>query len=279
MNAEQVHAVIAAGLEEPELLQHWMQHPDQVRQFGVDPAEVDWRGLWLFAGLGTKVRHNPLRTALPLTFRVLKATALDIEIFSHYALQSAALRHQGKNSFEDKVTSLYAFLENWLDLSDNRHALLWDTIRHEVLLASLQNASRDGHTEKKMSDLPPLGDAPQLSVNVVPTINGTLTLREMSYDPDRVQALLMVGSSVLEQLEKELCYLGYWLPPSSDQVYLLRLDPFGFYLLQLVDDTRSVAGITRILDGQGLDLPVEEVLNGLLSLADQHVITLVEKQV
>jgi hypothetical protein len=277
MAAETVHAVIAAGLAEPELLQHWMQDPEQVRKFGIDPAEVDWQGLWLFAGLGTKVRYNPLRAELPLTFRVLKATGLEIGIFSHYALQAAILRHQGKNSFEDKARSLYAFLETWLDLSDKKHALIWDTIRHEMLLASLRNASSNRNSAEKISDLPSLEDSPQLSVNAVPKINGTLELLEMSYDPDRLQELLIVKFSALEQLEKEPCCLGYWLPAGSNEVHLLRLDYFSFHLLQLVDNVRSVDGITQTLGRQGIGLRAEEVLQGLLVLASQQVVSLVEK--
>jgi len=68
MTASRVHAVIAAGLENPQLLERWQREPDLLRKCGVDPDKLDLNALWKFAGLTAKVRHaGQLRPRLPLT--------------------------------------------------------------------------------------------------------------------------------------------------------------------------------------------------------------------
>ena len=72
MIASRVHAIVAAGLENPELLARWKREPESLRAYGVDPAAFDLDAIWKFAGLTAKVKHNGLRFDLPLTFRRIR---------------------------------------------------------------------------------------------------------------------------------------------------------------------------------------------------------------
>ena len=78
MNARRVHAVLAAGVQNPALIEAWRRDPELLRGLGLDPAKVDLDALWKFAGLTLKVRHNGIREDLPLTFRLLHVTELAV---------------------------------------------------------------------------------------------------------------------------------------------------------------------------------------------------------
>jgi ABC-type spermidine/putrescine transport system permease subunit II len=52
---------------------------------GIVWTALDLAALGKFAGLSVKVRHNPLRPMMPLTFRLMSVAAIEIEIFAAYA--------------------------------------------------------------------------------------------------------------------------------------------------------------------------------------------------
>src|SRR6266576_370375 len=115
MTARQVHAVIAAGVENPSLVACWSDEPERLRRQGIKPETIDLVALRKFAGMTVKVRHNGLRQDLPLTFRLLNITGLEIEVFSAYAAFRASDGRGYAPSTEARTRDFIAFLEAWLD--------------------------------------------------------------------------------------------------------------------------------------------------------------------
>src|SRR5215510_13320775 len=138
MIASRVHAIMAAGLENPELIARWKREPELLRTYGVDPAAFDLDAIWKFAGLSAKVRHNGLRFDLPLTFRFLSLNGMEIEVFGAYATHKARAGTRYAPTIEGRIVELVDFLRGWLDFEKREHALLWDVIRHEAALAQLR---------------------------------------------------------------------------------------------------------------------------------------------
>ena len=110
MNASQVHAIIAAGLENPALLERWRRQPDLLRNRGVDPQALDLDALWKFAGLSIKIRHNGLRGELPSTFRLLNIAGLEIEVFASYASFQAGQGNRYSATADGRSQDLLLFL-------------------------------------------------------------------------------------------------------------------------------------------------------------------------
>jgi hypothetical protein len=130
MKANKVHAVIAAGLQSPELINLWRGDPNLLRNCGIEPESFDFYALQKYAGLTTKVRHNGLRLDLPLTFRLLNVAGLEIELFSAYATFRAASGIGYADTTAGRAQDLLAFMEQWLDFDRHEHVLLWDIMRH-----------------------------------------------------------------------------------------------------------------------------------------------------
>lgn len=244
MNAGQVHAVIAAGLEDPHLIARWRQEPELLRNCGVDPAVFDLDALWKFAGLTTKVRHNGLRGDLPLTFRLLNVAGLEIEVFASYASFRAKEGKAYASTSEARSHDLLMFLEHRLDIDNHAHALLWDLIRHEMTLAQLRKIrpSAEGvtadHSVAKY----------HLRVNTVPRVCGELTLLEMRSDPRVVEKLLRRKLPDLSEVSLAKHYFGY--SRKSDELFVLQLDEPAFYLLSMIDGKRSTADLNYLISGR-----------------------------
>jgi hypothetical protein len=264
--AAQVHAVIAAALDDSERLQGWLQNPELVRQFGVDPAQIDWQGMWCFAGLTAKVRHNPLRADFPLTFRVLKATGLEVEVFSHYAGEAARLRVGSKTSNEEKVESLYAFLESWLDPADDRHALIWDVISHEITVMRM-GRSRARQEERAGENSPT-----RIATDHAPEVRGELTLRRMNFDPERVAERVLSTFVAGGDLKRDPCLLGYWRCGPQGRLSILRLDSLGFHLLEMADGRTAIGSIGDSMRATGIRVADEELIDAYSSLAGQGLV-------
>ena len=128
------------------LITRWRQDPSRLLNHGVQPGSIDLDRLWKFAGLMAKVRHNPIRGDLPLTFRLLDVTGTDIELFACYAADRAARRCPLAGGADGRARELVEFLEHWLDRARREHVLLWDVIRHERAIAQLKNAAPPART-------------------------------------------------------------------------------------------------------------------------------------
>lgn len=241
MSAGQVHAVIAAGLQDPALIARWRQEPELLRHCGVDPAVVDLDALWKFAGLTTKVRHNGLRGNLPLTFRLLNVAGLEIEIFASYASFRAAERKSYANTSEARSQDLLMFLEHWLDFDNPAHVLLWDLMRHEMTLAQLRKICQN--IEETADHSPAQA---RLRASTLLRVNGELALHQMRSDPRVIEKLLHRKRPNLREASLEDHYLGYWR--RSNEVFVLQLDELAFYLLSLIDGKRSIADVSYLIN-------------------------------
>lgn len=232
MTARQVHAMIAAGVENPLLVARWAAQ-------GVD---LDLDALAKFAGLTVKVRHNGLRQDLPLTFRLLNVAGIEIEVFAAYAAFRAEHGGRYAATTAERTRDLIAFLGDWLDRERPDHVLLWDLIRHEDAIARLTNGE-DG--------TPPDQPArtPALRRTSVPRIRGRLVLHDMQSDPAAIAAVLREKVPPLDRVPFAPRHAGYWRPESAREIRILELDEFGFHALSLVDGTRSVADLSEALIG------------------------------
>jgi hypothetical protein len=232
MLASRVHAIMAAGLENPELLARWQQEPDLLRSYGVDPAQFDLDAIWKFAGLSAKVKHNGLRAELPLTFRFLNVNGLEIEVFGAYASHKARRGTRYAATTGGRIVELVGFLRDWLDFDKREHSLLWDLIRHETALAGLRKLT------------------PGLKRCRVPHVVGEIILHQMSSDPRVIGNLLRQKTFDSRRVRGRVTRLCYWNAGDPDEISIIELDELGFNLLSLVDDKRSIADFNRLLGGR-----------------------------
>lgn len=232
MTASRVHAIVAAGLENPELLARWKQEPESLRAYGVDPSVFDLDAIWKFAGLTAKVKHNGLRFDLPLTFRFLSLNGMEIEVFGAYAAHKARAGTRYAPTTEGRIVEFVGFLRDWLDFDKHAHSLLWDLIRHEAALAQLRKCT------------------PTVKRARVPHIIGDITLHEMTCDPRLLGKLLREKSFDPDRVQRRMVHLCYWNPGDPEEISILELNELGYHLLSLVDGKRSVADFNRLLGGK-----------------------------
>ena len=228
MIASRVHAIMAAGLENPELLARWKQEPELLRTYGVDPAAFDLDAIWKFAGLSAKVKHNGLRFDLPLTFRFLSLNGLEVEVFGAYAAHKARAGTRYAPTTEARIVELVNFLRGWLDFNKREHSLLWDLIRHETALAQLRKRT------------------PLVKKARVPYVVGEIVLHEMTCDPRVVGKLLRQKSFDADRVPRDLVHLCYWNHGDPEEICILEVDELSYHLLSLVDGKRSLADFKRI---------------------------------
>lgn len=265
MIASQVHAVIAAGLENPALLARWREEPNLLRKCGVDPDAVDLDALWKFAGLTTKVRHNGLRADLPLTFRFLNVAGLEIEVFASYASFQASEGRRYAATSEARSYDLLLFLEQWLDFGKRVHALLWDLMRHEMALARLRKP-RPGLEETRVKASSP---QPRPRASSVPRLGGEIVLHEMRSDPRAVEGVLQQKRPRLAEGLLATHYFCYQRS-NAEELFILELDELGFYLLSLVDGKRSLADLDQLITGSRK--ASQQLLNAFAELAATGVV-------
>ena len=263
MIARQVHAVIAAGLKEPDLLARWQKEPELLRECGVDPDTIDLEALWKFAGLTTKVRHNGLRADIPLTFRLLNIAGLEIEVFGAYA-SFHAVESFGP-TVQQRIDDLLLFLEQWLDFDKHEHAILWDLIRHEVALARLRPLEI---ITDSLNDVCSTAQS-RPHDSSVPRVRGEVILYEMRSDPRVVETLLRQKNPRLERVPLGKFYFCYWRRNTED-LFVVELDALGFYLLSTIDGKRSAAELSQLL-GAARKVP-KGILNSLAELAAVGII-------
>jgi hypothetical protein len=245
--ASRIHAVVTAGIENPALISRWRANPELLRGQGIEPSMVDLDALWKFAGLTVKVRHNALRDELPASFRLMTLLDLEIDLFTAYAIDTAARGARFAPTTEGRTLDLLVFLEGWLDLDARVHALLWDLIRHERALGRLAR------------NVPAVGSSPDLwrtgerlttpAADVVPRIRGEVVLHDMTSDPRLTVAVLQEDSpdfSVIPRVQSRVCY---WRSDAGPEVATLSLDEVGFAVLSLVDGVRTAAELQRALSG------------------------------
>ena len=271
MNARRVHAVLAAGVENPTLIASWRRDPALLRACGVDPAEIDLDALWKFAGLTVKVRHNGIREELPHTFRLLHVAELAIDVFASYAGRRAAEGRRFGDTPEARARDFVDFLEHWLDRERPPHALLWDLVRHERALAQLAAAAPGPAVDAPGAPVDAPGKRARApSGAAVPRLRDGLIVHGMRSDPRAIAAVLRERAPRLEQVPLEPCCLCYWR--EGGEVAIVRLDGSVHDLLSLVDGARTAADVHRALFG-GVRV-TRGFLQILRELADLGVLSL-----
>ena len=251
-----VHAVLASGVEHPCLLEQWRQQPETLRELGIEPDTLDLAALGKFAGLSVKVRHNPLRPMMPLTFRLMSVAAIEIDIFAAYAAfrSRQGLRYAG--AMPARARDLVEFLGGWLNLGDHTHALLWDAIRYEDAVARL-----GVWYESSACDIEPI------DIASAPRVRGDILLQELQSDPRALADALFASVPDLHQVPLQPQYRCFWRAPDGDDAAVVVLDAFGYYLLSLLDGRRSIAVLARRLGGgRGMTGAVREALQTFATL-------------
>ncbi|MFC5742366.1 hypothetical protein [Dyella tabacisoli] len=237
MNLHRLHAVLAAGVEQPQLLEQWDRQPGLLSQLGVDPSGLDLAALRKFAGLTVKVRHNPLREQMPLSFRLMSIASIEIDMFADYAMFRSKRQLRYATSAAARAGDLLDFLADWIDPAKREQLLLWDVIRYEDAIARLG---------------PWLEQTPEAvdnSVTACPRLRGTVLLHELQSDPRALADMLYTSAPDLSRVPLQPQHLCFWRAPESDQAAVLTLDELGFYLLSMLDGQRSVSALTQCLGG------------------------------
>lgn len=246
MNARRVHAVLAAGVEDPTLITAWRVEPARLTRLGVNPAAFDLDALWKFAGLTIKVRHNGVRQQLPCTFRLMAVAGIEIGLFADYAASRKASGQRYATTTPERTSDLVVFITNWIDPSVPIHAMLGDVARHEHTLAMLNAPSgpaiRDAVTQDRARGA-------GLQPSAVPRLCGRLVLHEMRYNPLLLADALRHAVPLLAGVSLQDGYYCYWRGDRQSEIAVLELDEFGYYLLSLVDGCRSIADLSQALGG------------------------------
>lgn len=249
MNARQTHAVVAAGLQNPALLDHWLENPGLLEVLGIVPGALDLATLRKFTGLTLLVRHNALREDLPRTFRLLSDARLEIELFADYAAHIARNVLRLSASAASRASELADFVASWMNPDVAVHRRLHDLIRHEATLATLAMAN--------LPHSPPTATM-AFTPKSVPVIEGTLILHTFSSDPR--------GTSLEE---RDPVSLGYWRSARDTALHIVELDVLGYELLAAIDGHRTAGQLAQDLLGKP---PSSAFLDALDTLAGSDVI-------
>ena len=245
MSARQVHAVMAAALSNPQLIERWRQDPESLREHGLAPEELDLNALWKFAGLAVKIRHNGLRGELPWTFRLLGVLGLEAEVFASYGSFLAKEGIALGQSVDARARDLSVFLERWLDCGKPDHSLVWDLLRHELALMQLSNATEPDPSIRATA--PDKEERPRAST--VPQVCGSIVLHAMQCDPRIVIDRLRHATPPLHTVPREDSHICYWRPSAASDLRIIRLDALGYYLLSHSDGSASAGDLSRRLVG------------------------------
>jgi hypothetical protein len=265
-----VHAVMAAGVDQPQLLEQWMADAAQLRALGVAPEGFDLPALAKFAGLGVKVRHNPLRPMFPLGFRLMSVAAIEIDLFSAYALQRSREGRAFAVDMAQRARDLVAFVGGWQDPAIRAHTLLWDALRYELAVGQLR--------------APQPGTIGTPAASRAPRIRGDIALHELQSDPRVLAEVLHASAPDLEDVPLQPQAFCFWHPPERSEndadnigdTSVIAVDALGHHLLSRIDGRRSAAALARELGG-GRDAE-RAVSIGLDSLAAIGIVALPQRR-
>lgn len=238
MSLARVHAVMAAGVDRPQLLEQWMADAAQLRALGVAPDGFDLQALAKFAGLGVKVRHNPLRPMFPLGFRLMSVAAIEIDLFSAYALQRSREGRAFAVDMAQRARDLVDFVGGWHDPAIRSHALLWDALRYELAVAQLR--------------APQSATIAMPGASRAPRIRGEIALHELQSDPRVLAEVLHASAPDLEDVPLQPQAFCFWRAVDDDdngETSVIAIDALGQHLLSRIDGRRSAAALARELGG------------------------------
>lgn len=249
--AGRVHAILAAAMSDPCLLNRW-----RVQSLnGTEPAEIDAEfdvlKIWRFSGLVTKVRHNDLRPNLPASFAIMDSANIGIRLFASYAETAATMRRQGRTSKAEKIAALVEFLRDWLTKENSIHMLLWDIIRHESTIFGLlsQSVAREQYLAGP--------DSQSISNLCVPIRRAGLVQLDMSCNP--VEAIRRIRSGEdLRSINRADRHFAYSITSDGSEVKLHTINPIAAFLLNEADG-RTVSEIGTVLQTAGLPIEMSDL--------------------
>ncbi len=253
MSDSRLHAVMAAALQNPELIARWEEHPSQLLEFGIEPETVDLSSLRKFSGLAIKVRHNALRADLPCTFRLMSVAEMDIELFAAYAVHLSVRGESIASTDARRAEMLVKFLGEWLNRRQPTRQLLWDVIRHEYSMMYLRDAP------------PPIVHRR----DATPRICGTLLLHDMRCDPREAEFNLRQPVPQLDEIDMSERFFGYWRADATSGVAVVELDEFAYYTLCCTDG-RSLEDLSVALTGKRR--PTRTFMRSLEQLRDAGLV-------
>lgn len=266
MTGPTAHSVVAGALADPELLRKWRAGA------AAAPPKLDVETLWKFAGLAAKVKHNLLRTDLPLVWQTLSVFEVDVEFFAEYAPHAHALKEQGKTSRADKLTSFEHFLDEWLCRHAERlgpsYRVAADVLRHEATLCDLRYRPADD-----LSNCRPWPRTP--STDDIPVFCGDVRLLRLMYNPSDVQAALAQGKAAIDSLTTspvDQCRV-YWKSGDA-RVRILQVQESSFDVIRCVNGNESIDAIALVV-GQGDAGAKAVVQETLAELGEVGIVALV----
>jgi hypothetical protein len=247
MTARQVHSVLAAGAQRPDLIAKWQRDPRLLLAQGIEPGAIDLTALWKFAGLTVKVRHNGLRNDFPMTFRLMSLAGLEIELFASYATCCASKGRALAATSEERARDFIAFLEQMLDFRTRPNLLLWDLIRHEQALALLNKSVTARSSD--MEGEHPASSRNAISGSTVPVIRGTAILHEMRCVPRAVELELFQNPPQLGKIPLDGHRYCYWRSEAAAGIHILEVDEFSYHALSFIDGLRTTSELSLRLGG------------------------------
>ena len=266
-SARHVHAVLAAAMDNPSLLEQW-RLGNSTNLGGSDNLALDLEKVWLFAGLATKVRQNDVRLNLPLTFKLLDRLGISIEVFAGYARKAAALRKANQRARAEKIVSLSEFLEDWLDRANLNHALVRDIIKHERALVDLNESVSSVDLSTGVPNIKNLS-------RLVPLRCEPLIHHEMSCNPLQLEEMIRSDNYDSAALSRGHFFFAYRWNSRAGCISVAEIDELDFILIELTDGFRSLTQIAALLRQAGVALKTadlratigELVENGLLKIS------------
>lgn len=263
-SARQVHAVLAAAIGDPALMERLRRRP-RTAGAPVDPA-FDFDRIRLFAGLALKVRHGDVRLDLPSTFKLLDRLKLSIALFSAYARQADTLRKNGKTGRADKIRRVTAFIARWLDADDPDHALVRDIMHHECALLALRATKA------------PTGDRDPAAITVTTRsrprrVPGQIR-RAMSCDPLALERLIRSRAGDFAALPRGQFHYLYRRAPAGGGIDVNAVDDLAAILIDLADGRHSLAQIAGALRRAGVAATAAQLCGVTRTLVENSMLTL-----
>jgi hypothetical protein len=273
VNARRVHAILAAGVENPTLITGWRAEPARLTRLGVDAESFDLNALWKFAGLTIKVRHNGVRQQMPGTFRLMALAGIEIGLFADYAAFRKASGQRYAAATTERTHDLVEFIATWVDPSVPIHALLDDIARHEYALVRLNAPLAPASGNDVAGDV---ARAAPPQASTVPRLCGRIALHEMHCNPLVLAEALRHAVPPLADVTLQPGYYCYWRSDQHSDISVVEMDEFGYYALSLVDGSRSVADLSQALLGRRR--PTRDFMRSLAQLEDVGLLTFGRKR-
>lgn len=244
-SARLVHSIIATCLTEPG------------REESVAaslPGTLDVEAVSYFAGLAEKVRHNGIRRDLELTFRLLRLSGLEMELFRDYAPTSAQRRARGLTSPAERLTGLMDFVSEWAGTDEDR-CLIRDVLRHEQIVAGFRRAPK----------LRVVDSGGPVTPESVVSLHGTVVVVDAVCDPMQVAEVLRAREPDLAAIVRRSVLMVYHRAPSG-QVRMIEVSEGVPCLLGAVDGISDVHELGTRLLGDGVS--TDAVVAGYAALRD-----------